>query len=169
MTHQPTPGPAHPHRAAIALGANLGDRARAIESAAAAIARLPATSIGALASVIETEPVGPPGQGPYLNSAVVIATRLAPRPLLDALLAIERAHGRERSPGQRWGPRTLDLDLLLFDDLQIHEPGLVVPHPRLQDRAFVLAPLSEIAADWPVPGLNATVGELWARLRAASA
>lgn len=156
-------------RAAIALGSNLGDRARHLESAVAALARLPGTWVRARAAPIETEPVGPPGQGPYLNSAVVIATRLAPRPLLEALLAIEREHGRERSPGQRWGPRTLDLDLLLFDDLQIHEPGLVVPHPRLQDRAFVLAPLSEIAADWPVPGLNATVGELWARLRAASA
>ncbi|MCC6676940.1 MAG: 2-amino-4-hydroxy-6-hydroxymethyldihydropteridine diphosphokinase [Phycisphaerales bacterium] len=167
MTHQPTPGPAHLHRAAIALGANLGDRARAIDSATAAIAALPMTALEARSPVIETDPVGPPGQGPYLNAAATIRTSLAPRELLDALLAMERAHGRIRAPGERWGPRTLDLDLLLYDDRIIREPGLEIPHPRLHERAFVLIPLSSIAGDWIVPGLGLTVAQARARLPAA--
>ena len=92
-------------------------------------------------------------QPDFVNAAALLETTLAPRALLDALLAIERAHGRERAAdGTRWGPRTLDLDLLLHGDLVIDEPGLVVPHPQLHARAFVLVPLAEVAPDAVVPG-----------------
>lgn len=159
---------AAPHRAAIALGANLGDRAAAIASAIAAIARLPDTRITAQSSIIETAAVTLPGstasQSPYLNAAITIATTLLPRQLLESLLEIERAHGRARNPLERWGPRTLDLDLLLYDDLTLHEPGLDLPHPRLHERAFVLIPLAEIAADWRVPGIGKPVRALHADL-----
>lgn len=159
-------GPGQSHHAAIALGSNLGDRARSIESALAAIARLPGCQVEARSTLVETEAVGPGAQGPYLNAAAVIRTGLRPRPLLEALLDIECDHGRIRTPGERWGPRTLDLDLLLFDDLIIREPGLEIPHPRLHQRAFVLIPLNQIAPGWPVPGLSATVAQLLAQLSA---
>jgi 2-amino-4-hydroxy-6-hydroxymethyldihydropteridine diphosphokinase len=101
-------------------------------------------------------------QGRYLNAAVLLSTTMPARDLLDALLDIERNAGRDRSGGERWSARTLDLDLLLFGDATIDEPGLVVPHPRMHERLFVLAPLAEIAPHLPVPGLNANVGELLA-------
>lgn len=148
------------------MGSNLGDRAALLEAAAAAIASLPLTSPLARSRTIETQPVGPPGQGPYLNAVILVSTALPPRELLDQLLGIERAHGRQRGPGQRWGPRTLDLDLLLYGDRTIDEPGLEVPHPRLHERAFVLIPLAEVASGWPVPGAGATVGRLLERLEA---
>lgn len=108
----------------------------------------------------ETEPVGPPGQERYLNAAAVIATALTPRDLLGRLLAIEASRGRVRPDPVRWGPRTLDLDLLLFGNLTIDEPGLTVPHPRLAERLFVLRPLAEVAGQCTVPGTGRTVMEL---------
>lgn len=147
-------------RAALGLGSNLGDRRAHLEAALAGLRRL--GTLVAVARWIETEPVGGPPQGPYLNGAAVVETALAPRALLDAALALEREAGRVRGP--RHGPRPLDIDLLLCDDRILDEPGLRVPHPRLHERRFVLEPLAEIAGDWVVPGTGRTVEELLADL-----
>lgn len=158
-----------PVRAAVALGSNLdsdlGDRAAHLEAAFASLAALPATSLLACSGTYETAPVGPPGQGPYLNAAALLATRLPARDLLDAMLGIEAARGRNRAIEQRWGPRTLDLDLIVYGEAEIDEPGLTVPHPRLAERAFVLEPLAEIAPDLVVPG-RGTATRLLSDLRA---
>ncbi len=130
----------------VALGSNLGDRAAHLEAAIAALRATPGIEVIALSSVRETEPVGGPPQGPYLNAVVALRTELAPRALLERLLEIEAAQGRERGP-ERNAPRTLDLDLLLYGDEKIDEPDLVVPHPRMHERAFVLEPLAELAPD----------------------
>ena len=116
----------------------------------------------------ETAPVGGVPQGLYLNAAATLRTGLSPRELLDGLLAIERAHGRDRLTEARWGPRTLDLDLILYGDLIINEPGLVLPHPRMHERSFVLEPLAEIAPGWVVPGRGRTVSDLLAGLSSGS-
>jgi 2-amino-4-hydroxy-6-hydroxymethyldihydropteridine diphosphokinase len=142
---------------AIALGSNLGDRRAhlewAIDRLAASLSDLRASSFH------ETDPIDVDGPQPrYLNAAVVGQTALAPRPLLDLLLDLERQRGRTR-PSRR-APRTLDLDLILYADRVIDEPGLTVPHPEFHRRAFVLAPLAEIAADWPDPRSGVTVGQL---------
>jgi 2-amino-4-hydroxy-6-hydroxymethyldihydropteridine diphosphokinase len=147
----------------VSAGTNLGDRAAHLRHAVRSLGALPETSVAALSPIFETDPVGPPPQGPYLNAALRVATALAPRALLDALLAIERAAGRER--GARNAARTLDLDLLLYGDLVIDEPGLVVPHPRLAERPFVLAPLAALAPDLVHPVLHETIGALAARVR----
>jgi 2-amino-4-hydroxy-6-hydroxymethyldihydropteridine diphosphokinase len=130
-------------RAAIGLGSNIGDRRAHLLDAGRAIA----DRIGAVvtsSSLYETAPLGGPVQDPYLNGVVVVDTDLAPREVLDTLLAIEREHGRERR--ERWGPRTLDLDLLLYGHHVVGEPGLTVPHPHMLERRFVLEPLVEA---WP--------------------
>lgn len=137
--------------AAIAMGSNLGDRRAHLDAACAALRALPRTAVRAVSAYVETEPVGPPGQGLYLNAAALLDTALAPRPLLLALLEIERSRGRRREDAPRWGPRTLDLDLLLYADLVLDEPGLTVPHPRMHERRFVLGPLAELAPDIVVP------------------
>lgn len=138
---------------AIALGSNLGDRDAQLD---AAEERLASLLSGAVASArYETDPVGGPSDAsPYLNEVVVGSTRLSPRSLLDALLTIERDAGRERPFPN--APRTLDLDLILYGDFVIDEPGLQVPHPRFRDRPFVLTPLADVAGDWidPVSGLS---------------
>ena len=143
----------------VGLGSNLGDRAALIASAAQAI------GARRVSTVIETEPWGLTDQPPYLNAAAEVETELDARGLLDELLEVERRLGRDRS-GQRWGPRTIDLDLLLFGDLRIDEPGLVVPHPHLQERRFVLEPLAELEPELEVPGLG-TVSALLAGLQSA--
>jgi 2-amino-4-hydroxy-6-hydroxymethyldihydropteridine diphosphokinase len=157
---------ASPVLACIALGSNLsspaGDRAATIASAVRAIEALPGVTLKAASEPIETEPVGPPGQGPYLNAAVSVLTTLGPRELLSALLEIEHAHGRERR--ERWGARTLDCDLILFGDAVIHEPGLTVPHPEMANRRFVLEPIASIEPDFIVPRDGRTVGALLAAL-----
>lgn len=140
----------------IAIGSNLGDRERTIESAVRSIGDLDATAVVRVSAIIETEPVGPDGQGPYLNGVLGVRTRMRPRALLDALMEIERAHGRDRDREQRWGARTLDLDLLIYGDEIIDEPGLSVPHPRMHERSFVLIPLCEIAPDLEIPGRKET-------------
>jgi len=112
-----------------------------------------------VSSAIETAPVGgPPGQGPYLNAAAEVATHLPPRALLARLLETERSLGRERR--EKNGPRTIDLDLLLYDDVVLDEPGLTLPHPRMHERRFVLSPLSEIAPDVVHPRLRKTIRRL---------
>jgi 2-amino-4-hydroxy-6-hydroxymethyldihydropteridine diphosphokinase len=151
-----------PTTAYIALGSNLGDRAAHIDAALQQIDRIPNTRITARSQTIETAPVGPPGQGHYLNAVCAVQTSLGPRALLDHLLAIERSRGRERDPAARWGPRTLDLDLLLYDNQTIDEPGLTIPHPRLAQRPFVLEPLAQIAPDLTPPGHTRTIAQLLA-------
>lgn len=168
MTHnqqqRPSTNPA-PATACIALGSNLGDREAHIRAAIDAIVELPGTSLIAASNLHETPPVGPPGQNHYLNACLRVETSLPPRELLASLLDIERARGRTRDPAQRWGPRTLDCDLVLYDQQTIDEPGLTIPHPRLHERLFVLVPLAEVAADMPVPGTDAVVLELLERRR----
>jgi 2-amino-4-hydroxy-6-hydroxymethyldihydropteridine diphosphokinase len=140
----------------VGLGSNLGDRERLIREAAELIGAV------RLSTVIETEPWGYGNQPMFLNAVAEIETRLTARQLLDHLLDVERRLGRERV-GAQWGPRTIDLDLLLYGDESIDEPGLVVPHPRLTDRDFVLKPLAELAPLLKIPG-NGTVQEALAGL-----
>ncbi|HHN77821.1 MAG TPA: 2-amino-4-hydroxy-6-hydroxymethyldihydropteridine diphosphokinase [Phycisphaerales bacterium] len=154
-----------PQIACIALGSNLGDRRAAIENASAKIATLPGTTPRAMSTLIETAPVGPPGQGDFLNAAASIETTLSPRALLDALLRIEQSLGRVR--GRRWGPRTIDLDLILFGDLILDEPGLTVPHPMFRERLFVLGPLAEIEPGMTDPVTGRSVLQLLADRRVA--
>lgn len=151
-------------RAAFGLGSSLGDRRAHLEAAVRGLAAL--GEVLSVSSFPETAPVGGPPQPHYLNGAVVVATERTPLELLEAAQEIERRAGRER--GVLWGPRTLDIDLLLYGDRVVREPGLVVPHPRLHERFFVMEPLAEIALDWPVPGLGRTVGELLRDLRVRS-
>jgi 2-amino-4-hydroxy-6-hydroxymethyldihydropteridine diphosphokinase len=141
----------------VGLGSNLGDRE--------AIIRRAAELIGAsrLSSVIETEPWGYANQPKFLNAAAEIDTPLTPRQLLVFLLDVERRLGRERI-GPRWGPRTIDLDLLLYGEETVEEPDLVVPHPRLTEREFMLEPLAELVPALKIPG-NGTVQEALAGLQ----
>ncbi len=133
-----------PVTAYVALGSNLGDRAGHLAAGLLALATLPDTRLLAVSSTFETVPVGPAGQQNYFNAAAALATSLAPHALLEHLLAIEQAQGRVRR--ERWGPRTLDLDLLLHGDAVLDDPHLTLPHPRMLERAFVLAPLADIAS-----------------------
>ncbi len=136
--------PAGPERVAIALGSNLGDRAAHLASARAALGRLPGTRVVAVTAVEETAPLGAVPQGAFLNQMILVETTLTPRALLDALLGIERAAGRVRA--ERWGPRTLDCDLVRFGARTVREPGLTVPHPELPNRPFWQRELAELDA-----------------------
>jgi len=147
----------------VSIGTNLGDRAAQLDFALRSLDLLPTTRVAALSPIFETDPVGPPPQGAYLNAVVRLATTLAPRALLDGLLAIEHAAGRER--GARNAARTLDLDLLLYGDRIIDEPGLTVPHPRLAERAFILEPLAALAPHLVHPQLAESIESLAARVR----
>ncbi len=151
----------------VALGSNLGDRRAQLAAALEALRSTPETRVVAVSALYETEPVGPP-QGRYLNAAVHLKTGLAPGALLARLLAIEAEAGRVRGP-ERNAPRSLDLDLLLYADLELREPGLEVPHPRLAERPFVLEPLRELAPELVHPALGASVEELARRVRDPSA
>jgi 2-amino-4-hydroxy-6-hydroxymethyldihydropteridine diphosphokinase len=170
--------------AAVGLGSNVGDRLQHLERAVREIAAVAGVRVVAVSRWIETEAQeGAAGQSHFLNGALVIETRLSARELLEELRSIERAHGRERDQrpeGVRHAPRTLDLDLLVHGSTVVDEPGLTVPHPRMRERAFVLAPLAEIAPDLVVPdpaarmgadrtGSESTVRALLAALRGQSA
>lgn len=134
----------------IGLGANLGDRETTIRRALQLL-ESEDTTVVEVSTLRETDPVGYEDQPGFLNGAAALQTELEPRQLLDRLLAVELELGRDRS-GPRFGPRTIDLDLLLYDRRSVSEPGLEVPHPRLHERAFVLEPLFELDEGLEVPG-----------------
>jgi len=152
--------------AAIALGSNLGDRERHVADALARIAAIAGVALLRCSRLRETEPVGGPKQGRFLNGVVLVETTRTPRELLAELLATERAGGRVRR--EKDGPRTIDLDLLFHGDTRCDEGDLVLPHPRLHLRDFVLEPLAEVAPHWRHPGrhpaLGRTASELLRRL-----
>jgi 2-amino-4-hydroxy-6-hydroxymethyldihydropteridine diphosphokinase len=149
-------------RAYVGLGANIGDPAAALDAALAALAAEPGIELVAVSSVRETDPVGYEDQPRFLNAAAAVETELTAHALLDRLLAVERRLGRTRT-GPRYGPRTIDLDLLVYGDERIDEPGLQVPHPRLHERRFALEPLAELDPSLVVPG-RGPVGALLAGL-----
>ena len=136
----------------LSLGSNIGDRAAHLSMGLEGLMNLPQTRLRAVSALYETEPVGPVAQGPFFNICAEIDTWLTPHALLHGLLAIEVATGRSRR--ERWGPRTLDIDILVFGDERIEEEELSLPHPRLSDRAFVLMPLADIAPDLVVEGTS---------------
>lgn len=136
----------------LGLGSNLDDPLRQVRDALTEVADLPESRLLRRSSLYQTPPLGPPGQPDYVNAVAAVETALPPLALLDALQAIEARHGRVR--GEHWGPRTLDLDLLLYGTQTIASPRLRVPHPQMHRRAFVLVPLAEIAPDLEVPGLG---------------
>lgn len=147
-----------PTSAFIGLGSNLGDREASLRRALAALAAEPDVELVAVSAFRETDPVGYADQPRFLNAAAEIETTLSPRELLERLLAIERSLGRTRA-GPRFGPRTIDLDLLVHGDEVVDEPGLAVPHARLHERRFALEPLAELAPGLVVPG-RGSVDEL---------
>lgn len=136
----------------VGLGGNLGDAAATLRVALEELDALPETRLDRASRLYRTPAWGIAEQPAFVNAVARLRTGLDARTLLDELLAIERQHGRDRSAETRWGPRALDLDLLLYGDARIDEPGLRVPHPHLHERAFVLLPLAEIAPDVAVPG-----------------
>lgn len=140
--------------ACVGLGGNLGDAAATLRAAQQALEDLPRTRLLKVSRLYRTPAWGNTAQPDFINAAAVLETRLSARDLLDGLLAIERGFGRTRAVdgSDRWGARTLDLDLLLYGDARIDEPGLHVPHPHLHERGFALVPLAEIAPDALVPG-----------------
>jgi 2-amino-4-hydroxy-6-hydroxymethyldihydropteridine diphosphokinase len=148
-------------RAHVGLGSNLGDRMANLDAAVRAMDADELSHVMAVSKVYETEPVGGPPQDPYLNAVAVLETDRDPRSLLGLLLAVESLLGRVRT--ERWGPRTADLDLLLYDGPPINEPDLVVPHPRLRERGFVLVPLLDADPLAALPG-GETVIEILAKL-----
>lgn len=142
-----------PVTAAIALGSNLGDSLDILHQAVTTLAKTPGIKLEKVSSWYRTKAIGPV-QPDYVNGCAILQVQMRPLMLLETLLKIENKFGRVRT--EKWGARTLDLDLLLYDNQIIHTPNLVVPHPRMGDRAFVLVPLAEIAPDWiePVSGLS---------------
>ena len=150
----------------IGLGANLGERAITIERALALLRAAQNIRVMAVSSFHETQPVGgPPNQPLYLNAAAELNTSLRPRELLDTMLELERRLGRDRSSPERNLPRAIDLDVLFYGAEKIDEPGLIVPHPRLHEREFVLGPLNEIAPQWLHPVLKKSVAQLMRELQ----
>ncbi|HEY5660874.1 MAG TPA: 2-amino-4-hydroxy-6-hydroxymethyldihydropteridine diphosphokinase [Gaiellaceae bacterium] len=139
-------------RTFVGLGSNLGDREGTLRAAAGRLRGLPETDVVRVSTLRDTEPVGYREQPRFLNGVVELETTLSPRALLVALLELEEAFGRDRGTVPPQGPRTLDLDLLLYGQDRIDEPGLQVPHPRLHERRFVLVPLAELDPALEVPG-----------------
>jgi 2-amino-4-hydroxy-6-hydroxymethyldihydropteridine diphosphokinase len=161
---EPAERPVGPVVAYVALGSNLGDRLSTLRAAVRRLGAAPGVRVAAVSPVYEAAAHTLAGQAPqpdFLNAVARLETGLEPAALLHVLLEVEETLGRRRA--ERWAARPLDLDLLLYGDRVIEEPGLHVPHPRLPERRFVLAPLADLAPDLPVPGAAATVGELLAR------
>jgi len=154
-----------PQIAFIALGSNLDDPARYIDIGFRELAALPRTRVVRKSSLYRSAPVGYLDQPDFVNAVAQIETSLRPRELLEALLMIEHRHGRVRDFPN--APRTLDLDIALYGDLALHEPGLTIPHPRMHERAFVMVPLAEIAPDTRIPG-RGTARELLRNVDASS-
>src|SRR2546423_4840139 len=138
----------------VGIGSNLGEPERQIAAALEQLEAEDGIEVAAVSTLRETEPVGYLDQPNFLNGAAQLETELPPRELLERLLAIEARLGRVRGEGQRFGPRTIDLDLLLYGDQTIDEPRLTIPHPRLWERRFVLEPLEELAPGLDIPGLG---------------
>jgi 2-amino-4-hydroxy-6-hydroxymethyldihydropteridine diphosphokinase len=143
-------------RAYVALGSNLGDSRQHLLDAIEALAALPQTAVTARSRIYRTPPWGVTDQPDFLNAVVALETALPPHDLLDALLVIERAAGRQRN-GERWGPRTLDLDLLHVAGQTVNDERLTLPHPHIADRAFVLLPLNDVAPELDIPGQGKVV------------
>jgi 2-amino-4-hydroxy-6-hydroxymethyldihydropteridine diphosphokinase len=139
-------------RVYIGLGSNLGDRINYIKEAIASICKQPGIEAVGLSSVYETEPVGKTDQPGFLNCVLAVETGLSPRELLKTMGGIESKLKRERSV--HWGPRTIDIDILLYGDYSIKEPDLIIPHPRMCERAFVIVPLMELSHDIVIPGVG---------------
>lgn len=139
-------------RAYVGLGSNLGDRESTIRKAVAELQGAEGVEVVAVSALVDTEPVGYLDQPRFLNGVAALETGRSARALLDLLLAVEARFGRDRAAVPAQGPRTLDLDLLLYGDAEIDEPGLRIPHPRLHERAFVLGPLAELEPGLEVPG-----------------
>jgi 2-amino-4-hydroxy-6-hydroxymethyldihydropteridine diphosphokinase len=135
----------------VGLGSNLGEREATLWKALEGLGATEGIEVLAVSSFRETDPVGVVDQPRFVNAAAALETSLSPRELLERLLDVERSLGRDRAVEERWGPRTLDLDLLLYGGESIDEPGLEVPHPRLTERAFVLEPLLELDPDLRLP------------------
>ncbi len=139
------------HHAVLALGSNLGDRYETLQAAIDTLVDAPGIKVVAVSPVYETAPVGgPPGQDRYLNAVVLVHSALSARMLLERCLAVEQAHGRRR--GERWGPRTLDIDLITYDDEISADPAVTLPHPRAHERSFVLVPWLAVEPDASLPG-----------------
>ncbi|MFW5839997.1 MAG: 2-amino-4-hydroxy-6-hydroxymethyldihydropteridine diphosphokinase [Planctomycetota bacterium] len=156
-------------RVFVALGSNLGDRRRTLGRALESMAGQ-GIELVACSDFIQTEPVGgPPGQGPYLNAVAEIRTDLPPEELLERLGQIEADCGRDRATSQRWGPRTCDLDILLYGDRIVETPDLQIPHPRMRQRRFVLQPLCQVAPDVVDPQTGRTAAQLLEDLDAPEA
>jgi 2-amino-4-hydroxy-6-hydroxymethyldihydropteridine diphosphokinase len=145
-------------RAYVGVGTNLGDRRATLERAVELLRGEPGVEVLAVSTLRETDPLGYEDQPRFLNGAVELETELGPRELLDVLLGVERQLGRTRE-GPRFGPRTIDLDLLVYGGRRLDEPGLTVPHPRLHERRFALEPLAELAPELEIPG-RGPVGRL---------
>jgi 2-amino-4-hydroxy-6-hydroxymethyldihydropteridine diphosphokinase len=145
----------------VGIGSNLGEREINLGRALELLSAEDGIEVSAVSEIRETEPVGPVEQGPFLNGAARLETSLAPRELLERLLAVENRLGRVRT--ERWGPRTIDLDLLLYGNERIDEPGRTVPHPRLHERRFVLEPLADLDPTLEIPA-KGSVSALLAEL-----
>jgi 2-amino-4-hydroxy-6-hydroxymethyldihydropteridine diphosphokinase len=140
--------------ALVGLGGNIGEVRSTLDRAVAAFCDGSEVRLLAQSSDYQTPPWGVVDQPPFVNRCIAVATTLAPRPLLDRSLEVERLFGRDRSREQRWGPRPIDIDLLAYDEVAMDEPGLALPHPRVLERAFVLVPLAEIVPDRVIAGVR---------------
>lgn len=149
-----------PAIAFVGLGGNVGAAVTTVRAAIGDLSALPDTQLLRASRLYRTPAWGREDQPDFVNAVAMLETQLAPQALLEHLLAIERIHGRSRNADLRWGPRTLDLDLLLYGDAEIDEPGLHVPHPQLHKRAFALLPLVEIAPDAAIPGIGRAAAAL---------
>jgi len=152
--------------ACVALGSNLGERLENLKQALVMLEREAGITVQAVSAVYETAPVGGPKQGPFLNACAVLATDLSPTQLLLKMLGVEETMGRIRK--ERWGPRIIDLDLLIFNGVTMNTPLLELPHPRLAERDFVLIPLADIVPDLLIPAKGKTVREILATRRPAN-